>query len=84
MSGNYYCKYCGVSSSSVTNLTGGMCSRHPNGSHSGHHAPYQGGNKSTYTCQFCGTTNSSIQNLTAGVCLRHPNGAHKGHHEPML
>lgn len=69
---------------SLPNLTGCVCGRHPNGAHKGNHAPYEGTLKSKYHCKFCRTSHSSIQNLTAGVCGKHPNGTHKVHHEPML
>lgn len=36
---NVYCEYCGTSSSSIQNLTGTGCPRHPAGSHKGKHAP---------------------------------------------
>ncbi len=84
MANKYYCKYCGSSHSSVQSVTAGMCSRHPNGSHSGRHAPYEGSIKSKYYCKYCGTSHSSIQSLTAGMCSKHPRGMHKGRHEPML
>jgi len=84
MADKFFCKYCGTSWSSVSSLTSGMCPRHPNGPHKGHHAPYEGSIKSKYSCKFCGTTHSSIQSLTSGVCSRHPNGSYKGNHEPMI
>lgn len=78
----YYCAYCGTSASSVQSLTGGTCARHPDGSHKGRHAVYEGSEQARYTCKYCGTTASSIQSLTGGTCARHPNGAHKGRHAP--
>jgi DNA-directed RNA polymerase subunit RPC12/RpoP len=81
---NYYCKYCGNKSSSVSNLTAGDCQRHPNGSCRGKHALYEGGEKPQYTCIYCGSKAPSISNLTAGQCQRHPDGACKGKHAPTL
>lgn len=74
----YYCKYCGVSSSSVSSLTSGSCSRNPFG---GKHVLYEGSEKSHYTCKYCGVKSSSISSLTTGKCSRHPNN---GKHEPAL
>jgi DNA-directed RNA polymerase subunit RPC12/RpoP len=75
---NYYCKYCGAKYSSLSSLTAGSCSRHPN--EKGKHALYEGSEKSQYYCMYCGTKYSSISSLTAGSCSRHPNG--KGKHAP--
>lgn len=36
---NYYCEYCGAKFSSVSTLTACSCSRHPNGTNKGKHAP---------------------------------------------
>ena len=36
---NYYCEYCGTKYTSVSSLTGGHCSRHPDGPNKGRHAP---------------------------------------------
>ena len=35
----YFCEYCGEEFSSIRNLTGYKCSKHPNGYHNGYHAP---------------------------------------------
>ena len=76
---NYYCKYCGVKSPTVANLTMSSCSRRP-----GKHVLYEGSEKSQYTCKYCGVKSPSIASLTAGSCSRHPDGANKGKHEPAL
>ena len=81
---NYYCKYCGTRTSSIANLTGSSCSRHPNGANKGKHALYEGDEKSRYECKYCGTGASSIPSLTGSSCLRHPLGANKGKHEPAM
>jgi DNA-directed RNA polymerase subunit RPC12/RpoP len=78
MSEKYYCKWCGSSNSSVSSLTGGSCSRNPDGRH---HELYEGSEKSQYTCKYCGTKNSSISSLTGGSCSRNPDGKH---HVPAL
>ena len=80
----FYCKYCGQSASSIQNLTGWSCPRHPNGPNKGKHALYEGSEKSQYTCKYCGAQRSSIVNLTAGSCPRHPAGPNKGKHSPAL
>ncbi len=81
---NYYCKYCGSKFSSISSLTGSSCSRHPDGSHKGRHALYEGSEKKEYLCKYCGSKYSSISSLTGSSCPRHPNGSHKGKHEPAL
>ncbi|MEO6883246.1 MAG: hypothetical protein ABI199_04390 [Bacteroidia bacterium] len=84
MAQNFYCEHCGSKAPSVAGLTGGFCSRHPNGANKGKHSLYQGSEKSHYTCKYCGTNASSIAGLTGGFCVRHPSGANKGHHSPAL
>lgn len=81
---NVYCRYCGLKSSSVSNLTAGSCPRHPNGVGKGKHTLYEGEEKSQYTCKYCVHKSSTISNLTPGSCPRHPDGINKGHHEPAL
>jgi len=80
----FYCEYCGSNYSSVSSLTAGSCSRHPDGANKGRHKLYEGGEKPKYTCKFCGSAYSSISSLTSGSCSRHPNGSNKGHHSPAL
>jgi hypothetical protein len=36
---NYYCKYCGLKSSSIASLTSSKCQRHPDGAQKGRHEP---------------------------------------------
>lgn len=81
---NYYCEYCGHKASSIQNLTGNNCPRHPNGSYKGKHKLYEGDEKSQYICKYCGHKASSIQNLTGNNCPRHPDGNYKGKHAPAL
>ena len=81
---NFYCEYCGQKYASVSSLTAGSCSRHPNGANKGKHKLYEGSEKSKYTCKYCGQSYSSLSSLTAGSCSRHPNGANKGKHVPAL
>lgn len=81
---NFYCEYCGQKYSSVSSLTLGTCSRHPNGSNKGKHKLYEGSEKPKYTCKYCGQQYSSISSLTLGTCSRHPNGSNKGKHAPAL
>lgn len=81
---NYFCKYCGHKSSSVSSLTSSGCIRHPNGSLKGKHALYEGSEKSQYTCKNCGGKFSSLSSLTSAGCIRHPDGALKGKHQPAL
>ena len=81
---NFYCEYCGTKYPSVSALTNGSCSRHPNGANKGKHKLYEGSEKPKYTCKYCGTSYSSISALTNGSCFRHPNGANKGKHAPAL
>jgi len=84
MSEKYFCKYCGITASSVSSLTAGHCPKYPSGTMKGFHIPYQGSEKTQYTCQYCGIKASSISSLTAGHCPKHPSGAMKGYHEPTL
>lgn len=81
---NFYCEYCGTKSSSVSSLTSGLCSRHPNGSGKGRHKLYEGTEKPKYTCKYCGRDASSISSLISGLCPRHPDGSSKGRHAPAL
>ena len=81
---NFYCEYCGQKYSSVSNLTGSSCSRHPNGHGKGKHKLYEGAEKSQYVCKYCGQKYSSISSLTGSSCSRHPNGPGKGKHAPAL
>ena len=81
---NYYCKHCGASFSSVRNLTGQTCPRHPNGVNRGKHELYEGDEKNSYTCKYCGREFSSIRNMTAQTCPRHPDGVNRGKHSPAL
>lgn len=77
---NYYCEYCGAKYSSVSQLTGNYCTRHPDGR--GKHKLYEGSEKSQYVCKYCGSKYSSLSMLTGNYCTRHPNG--KGKHSPAL
>ncbi len=36
---HYYCKYCGLKSSSIASLTSSKCQRHPDGALKCRHAP---------------------------------------------
>ena len=81
---HYYCKYCGYKTTSVNSLTSSPCQRHPNGPGNGHHALYEGGEKTTYVCKYCGLKSSAINSLTSTKCQRHPDGPMKGRHEPAL
>lgn len=81
---DYYCAYCGAKASSVSILTSGWCTRHPNGPQKGKHKLYEGSEKSKYFCKYCGTSASSIASLTGGWCTRHPDGPQKGKHSPSL
>ena len=71
---NFYCKWCGSKSSSVSNLTASSCSRNPEGSK---HALYEGSEKTQYTCKCCGSKSSSISNLTASSCSKSPTKKHQ-------
>ena len=73
----FYCKYCGHERSSVSGLTGGSCSKNPEGKY---HVPYEGSQKSKYACKYCGHERSSISGLTGGSCSKNPNGKY---HVPL-
>jgi len=81
---NFYCKYCGTKTTSVSSLTGSSCYRHPDGPNRGKHSLYEGEEGSQYTCKYCGTKASSLSSLTGSSCYRHPDGANKGKHSPAL
>ena len=81
---HYYCKYCGLKTTSVNSLTSSSCQRHPNGPGKGRHALYEGGEKASYVCKYCGLKSTSIASLTSSKCQRHPSGPQKGRHEPAL
>ena len=36
---HYYCKYCGLKSTSIASLTSSKCQRHPSGAAKGRHEP---------------------------------------------
>ena len=36
---HYYCKYCGLKSTSIASLTSSKCQRHPSGPAKGRHEP---------------------------------------------
>lgn len=80
----YFCEYCGEEFSSIQNLTIFRCSKHPNGSNSGYHKLYEGGEKSKYFCKYCGEGFSSIRNLITFRCSKHPNGINNGYHAPSM
>ena len=77
MSEKFYCKYCGHERSSVSGLTGGSCSKNPEGKY---HVPYEGSQKSKYACKYCGHERSSISGLTGGSCSKNPSGKY---HVPL-
>ena len=81
---HFYCKYCGLKTTSVRSLTASLCQRHPDGPGNGRHVLYEGSEKETYTCKYCGLKSSSINSLTSSKCQRHPNGPQRGRHEPAL
>ena len=81
---NFYCEYCGLKYTSVSALTIGSCSRHPNGPCKGKHKLYEGSEKSQYICKYCGMKYKSLSDLTSAACTRHPNGSCKGKHAPAL
>ncbi len=70
---NFYCKWCGSKSSSVSSLTANGCSKSP----SKKHELYEGSEKSEYTCKFCGTKKSSISSLTTNSCFKSPTKKHQ-------
>ena len=80
----FYCKYCGLSFSSIQSLTSTTCSRHPDGVGKGRHALYEGDEAPEYTCKYCGKRASTIASLTSQMCPRHPDGNGKGRHSPAL
>ena len=77
---NFYCKWCGQSFPSVSQLTSNVCGRHPNGVYNKHEL-YEGSEKSEYTCKWCGQKFPSISNMTSHPCGQNPNGKL---HEPAL
>lgn len=70
---NYYCKFCGFKTSSVSALTSYHCTQNPEGKH---HALYEGSEKSQYVCKYCGSKASSLSALTGFHCMKNPNGKH--------
>jgi len=74
---NFYCKWCGSKSSSVSSLTANGCSRNPEGKK---HALYEGSEKPRYTCQCCGSKSSSLSSLTANGCSK----SSTKNHQPAL
>jgi uncharacterized Zn-finger protein len=84
MAEHFYCKYCGVSFTSVYSLTHNYCSQNPAGKSGQPHVLYEGGEKSQYTCKFCGQKFSTLHSLTHNYCTKHPEGKTGQHHEPAL
>ena len=77
----YFCLYCGSQASTVSSLTSGYCTRHPDGNGL-HQVLSEGSEKSQYTCKYCGSSYPSISSMTGGYCPRNQNG--RGHHVPAL
>lgn len=75
----YYCKYCGIEYSRVSDLTYYSCSRHPSGPNKGKHSLYHGDTNPPFYCKYCGIEYSRLSDLTYYSCSRHPN---KGKHAP--
>jgi len=73
---NYYCKCCGLKSSSVQSLVGNNCPKSP----SRKHELYEGSEKSVYACKYCGITKPNIQALVGNPCSKSPSK----HHEVAL
>lgn len=71
---NYYCKWCGQKSSSVSSLTSLSCSKNPEGKK---HALYEGSEKSQYVCKCCGQKSSSLSSLTSLSCSKSPTKKHQ-------
>lgn len=74
---NFYCKWCGHKSSSVSSLTANSCVRNPDGKK---HELYEGSEKSQYTCKCCGHKSTSLSSLTANSCSKSPTK----HHQPAM
>ena len=79
---DYYCEYCGRRYSSVRELTGNKCPRHPEGTNKGFHSLYEGSEKSSYACKYCGRTYKSIHDMSQNPCSRNPQLC--GYHLPAL
>lgn len=73
----FFCKWCGTSHSTVSNLTSNSCSRNPEGKK---HELYEGSEKDKYTCKYCGVQHSTLSNLTSNSCSKSP---HKKHHPAL-
>jgi len=71
---NYYCKWCGHKSSSVSILTANSCSKNPDGKK---HELYEGSEKAQYICKCCGHKSSSLSILTANSCSKSPTTKHQ-------
>ena len=71
---NFYCKWCGSKSSSVSSLTASGCSKNPDGKK---HERYEGSEKSQYTCKCCGSNSSSLSSLTASGCSKSSTKKHQ-------
>ena len=71
---NFYCKWCGIRFSNVSQLTSNPCSKNPEGNK---HALYEGSEKSQYTCKFCGSKFSSLSQLTSNPCSNSPTKKHQ-------
>ncbi len=73
-----YCKYCGRSFTSLTDLTSNRCSSNPRGS-GARHVPYGGIENSPYHCQYCGRSFTSLTDLTSNRCSSNPQGSGARH-----
>jgi DNA-directed RNA polymerase subunit RPC12/RpoP len=80
----YFCKYCGLSFTSVQSLTQNWCKKNPAGQNNHPHELYEGGEKAQYTCKYCGLKFSSIQSLVQNWCKKNPAGPNGHPHEVAL
>lgn len=69
---NFYCKYCGASSYSISSLTGQNCLKSP----SRKHELYEGDEKTKYFCKYCGSSSYSLSSLTGQNCSKSPTKKH--------
>lgn len=70
---NFYCKWCGSKSPSVSSLTSNPCSKNPEGKK---HALYEGSEKDKYTCKYCGISSPSMSSMTSNPCSKSPTKKH--------
>jgi uncharacterized protein YuzB (UPF0349 family) len=73
----YYCKHCGLTSTSLPRLVSGSCSRSPSGRHERYYGVHYSARIGVYFfCEYCGKKSSKLNVLVKGECSKSPTKYH--------